>query len=323
MTPLQMSYRIWPVVLLESLLLLLTGFVLLVLSGDKLVDTSVAIARRWKVPASVIAATIIAAGTSAPEIFTSFIAGYQGNSDISVGNVIGSNIFNILAVGGISLALQPYGKVSNTRNSWIILIVATLLFFFALSDFQLTSHEAMIFIGALSLYVVLSFFQERDNGDSFENLDNRSTLRLLFFFTLSFIGLISGAELALTGGVDLGKMAGLSERVIAITIISVGTGLPELATSVAAAFRGHSDIAIANIIGSNIFNTLIIPGATAFFFPLTVHEQMVDFDFYIMATASISLGLLYFIKDHKARRIIGFMMFIAYSAYATNLILTA
>lgn len=314
------------VLVLQNLFLLLSGFTLLVLSGDKLVETSIAIARRWNVPASVIAVTIIAAGTSAPELVTSVLAGYRGAGDISVGNVIGSNTFNILAVGGLSLILQPRGRLAGTLLSWLVLSAATVLFYISLQDLQLTRFEAFAFITSLFCFLVFSFFQDRNKDDNAEilNADNgKSFTRTLLFFILSFVGLILGAELALNGGVALGQLAGLSERVIAITIISVGTGLPELATSVAAAFRGHSEIALANVIGSNIFNTLAIPGATASFFALHINERFLDHDFLIMSAATGSIILIYLCKNPTLRRAIGVFMFAAYSAYAVHLLTDA
>lgn len=307
-------------VLLENILYLLAGFALLVLSGDKLVETSIRIARRWKIPASVIAVTIIAAGTSAPELVTSFMAGLKNNGDIAVGNVMGSNVFNILAVGGLSLMLQPFGSIKKTFVSWLTLIGGTLLFFFSISDLSLSQLEAGIFLLSLLAFLVLSFFQEREKESTFENLDSVSFTRTLLFFLISLGGLVLGAELALDGGVTLGKIAGLSERIIAITIISVGTGLPELATSMAAAYRGHSDIAVANVVGSNIFNTLAIPGATALFFPLKIDAAFLTFDFYVMATATLLVGALFFVKSPILRRGFGLLLFCGYSAYATRLL---
>lgn len=314
-----MSYMIWPVVVL-NFSLLFGGFTLLILSGDKLVETSVRIARWWNIPASVIAVTIIAAGTSAPELVTSFIAGFRGNSDISIGNVMGSNIFNILAVGGLSLCFQAQGNLRGTFPGWLVLIFASVLFYFSIHNLELNRIEALVFIGTLIAFLFFSFFQERDKASDFENLDSTSRFRTSLFFVLALLGLVLGAELALQGGVALGKMAGLSERVIAITIISAGTGLPELATSIAAAFRGHSDIAIANVIGSNIFNTLAIPGATASFFALKVSPEFLTFDFYVMLGATLIVGLLYLINNPKLRRSFGFLMFIGYSAYTLHLI---
>ncbi len=308
------------VLVVYNLFILLAGFTLLILSGDKLVETSVRIAQRWKVPTSVIAVTIIAAGTSAPELVTSFMAGLKGSSDISIGNIMGSNTFNILAVGGLSLFLQPHGEIKGTRVSWIVLVAATLLFFLSLFDLTLSKLEALVFLGTLVAFIVLSFFREREEQTSFENLQEKSFPRTLLFFAISFGGLIMGAELALRGGVTLGQLAGLSERVIAITIISAGTGLPELATSVAAAFRGHSDIAIANIIGSNIFNSLAIPGVTASFFALEINGRFLNTDFYVMAAATLVIATLYIVKSDRVRRSLGILMFLAYSAYATYLL---
>lgn len=308
------------VLVLQNSLILLSGFVLLVLAGDKLVETSIRIARRWNVPASVIAVTIIAAGTSAPEIFTSFMAGLRGNSDISIGNLMGSNTFNILAVGGISLMLQPGGNIRSALSSWVWLVFSTGLFFFCMSDLTFSNLEALVSLFFLGGFVVYSFYQDQEPDQTFENLENKSFARTIVFFVLSFAGLILGAELALFGGVELGKIAGLSERVIAITIISVGTGLPELATSVAAAFRGHSEVAVANVIGSNIFNSLAIPGATASFFALKVDDQFINFDFYVMAAATAVIAALFAIKNPNLRRGFGLLMFLAYSAYAMTLL---
>lgn len=307
-------------VLLENLFLLLSGFTLLILSGDKLVETSTRIARRWKIPTSVIAVTIIAAGTSAPELVTSFMAGYRGSGDISVGNVIGSNIFNILAVGGLSLLMKPNGLVKATFFSWLILLLASAFFFFSLSNLELTQIEAYYFIACLFIFIVLSFFRKRDEEQTFENIDSKSFPRTITFFCLSLAGLIFGAELALSGGVGLGEMAGLSERVIAITIISVGTGLPELATSIAAAFRGHNDIAIGNILGSNIFNTLAIPGATASLFPMTIDQQFLSTDFYVMIAATAVIGLVYLVKGATSGRALGALMLACYFFYALSLL---
>jgi cation:H+ antiporter len=194
------------------------------------------------------------------------------------------------------------------------------LFFYAFDDLTLSRLEAGIFLGTLLAFIVFSFFRESNEENGFENLEEKSFTRTMVFFVFSFGGLIMGAELALRGGVALGQMAGLSERVIAITIISAGTGLPELATSVAAAFRGHSEIAIANVIGSNIFNTLAIPGATASFFALQIDDQFLNLDFYVMTGATASVLLLYAFKNIYIRRALGVSMFVAYSAYALTLI---
>ena len=149
-------------VLVQNILLLLSGFTLLVLAGDKLVETSAEIARRLKIPASVIAVTLIAAGTSAPELVTSFLAAYRDSSDLSMGNVIGSNILNILAIGGLSLFLHPKGQVSTSFFSWPLLILFSFLFFIFLHDLHLSKLDGVILILSFLGYLVISFIQNRE-----------------------------------------------------------------------------------------------------------------------------------------------------------------
>lgn len=311
----------WPVVLFQNLLLLISGFTLLILSGDKLVETAVHIAKKWKIPASVIAVTLIAAGTSAPELVTSFLAAYRDSNDIAIGNVIGSNTFNILAVGGLSLLFQPTGKVQSSFFSWPLLLGGSFLFLILLNDFNLSQADGLTLLIALTAFIVISFLQQRNETVEENDYEkSKSLLRVGLFFIASLAGLILGAELALTSGTELGRMAGLSERVIAITIISIGTGLPELATSVAAAIRGHNDVAIANIIGSNIFNTLAIPGITASVFTLSVSEKLLSFDTFIMLGATFAIGLVFIFKKPALRRSIGILFFMSYSIYALKLI---
>lgn len=308
-------------VLAQNLLMLVSGFALLVLSGDKLVETSVRIAQKWKIPTSVIAVTLIAAGTSAPEIVTSFIAGYRGISDISIGNMVGSNSFNILLVGGLALLLNPRGIVRSSFFSWPILLLASGLFFYVVSDLFINVYEALMLLAGLVAFVVISFLQDRNGGGDIEEDSHVSWNRTLFFFVASFIGLVGGAQLALEAGINLGRMVGLSERVIGITIISAGTGLPELATSVAAALRGHNEVAIANIIGSNIINTLAIPGLTASFFPLAVNEEILSLDVVVMLTATFAIGAVFFLRAPWQRKLIGFGFLTAYLAYLSRLII--
>ena len=307
-------------VIAQSLFFLISGFILLVLAGDKLVETSVALARRWNIPASVIAVTLIAAGTSAPELVTSFIAGLRGIGDISVGNVVGSNIFNILAIAGLTLIIQPRSDSSKAFFSWPILLLATGLFIFFLLDLYISQLEGLLFLLGINAFILFSFLRG-EGADDVEDSTEKSLARRLVFFVLSFAGLILGAQLALRGGVDLGRYIGLSERVIGITIISVGTGLPELVTSLAAAARGHNDVAIANIVGSNVFNTLGIPGMTAAFFPLVVNEQIFSFDSLAMLAATLLIGLCFFIKIPILRRIFGFAFLSGYFLYVSKLLM--
>ena len=314
-----MSDMFRPVVLIQNLLLLVSGFTLLLLASDKLVENAVLLAHRWKVPASVIAVTFIAAGTSAPELVTSFIAGYQGISDIAVGNVVGSNIFNILAIAGIALIMHPKGVISGAFFTWPILVVASVVFIFFLSDFKINRYEGVILSMCMLAFLVLSFFQNGNNQDG-EITNSKSLIKTLTFFIASLIGLALGAHLALIGGVELGRLAGLSERIIGITIMSVGTGLPELATTMAALNRGHEDVAIANVLGSNVFNTMAIPGITAIFFPLDVHQKILNLDSFVLLAATFFIGSIFFLKRDGTRRVVGLIFLGAYIIYVVNLV---
>ncbi len=307
-------------VIVEGLFLLIAGFALLVLSGDKLVETSVRIARRWNIPPSVIAATIIAAGTSAPELVTSFLAGMKGNADISIGNVIGSNSTNLLVIGGLSLMIAPKNSVSRLFPSWLVLTGACALLYYVLLDLFISSQEGLLLTFTLLVFVFVSFLGDKEEPD-IPIVETKSLSRTLIFFCISFIGLIIGAELALMGGVQLGQWAGLSERVIAITIISIGTSLPELVTSVSAALKGYNDIALGNILGSNIFNALAIPGLTATFYPLTIDQQFMNLDFYVMIGATGLMGILFLINRSSLKRGLGLVMIMAYHVYVLKILL--
>ena len=310
-------------VLFENILILLLGFFLLGLSGHYLVKSSIHIARRWKIPPIIIAVTIISAATSAPEFFTSLLAGLQDHNDISIGNVIGSNTFNILIVGGVSLILQPHAIIISTFFPWLVLVLvaASSLLFFFLQDSQIISYEGFLLLGGLGFFFFLSFFlRKKEKNPGFEHLESTNIYWGVFVFILSILGLSLGAKLALDQGIILGEMAGLSQQVIAITIIAVGTGLPELATSIAAVFHRHGDIAIANVIGSNIFNTLAIPGIVASISPLAITEENIfNFNFYVMGVATLGLFLFYIIRAPQLRKWMGGIMVASYCVYIIRL----
>ena len=304
-----------------DLFFLVSGFAILIISGDKLVDRSVVIARRWNIPASVIAVTLIAAGTSAPELVTSFLAAYQKTTDISLGNVVGSNIFNILAIGGLSLLLKPGSRAEGAFFSWPVLLAASGAFAFFIADFYLTRGEGILLFIGMNAFIVLSFF--RNSDEEIPISEKQNMLKVYLGAALSLLGLIVGAQMALTGGADLGRLAGLSERIIGITIISVGTGLPELATSIAAAVRGRSEMAAANIIGSNVFNTLGIPGVTAIGFPMAVSQEILTLDTGVMIAATAAIGIWFFVTNKNLQRLLGATFLSSYVLYICYLVFQA
>lgn len=296
--------------------LLLTGFALIIYSGNRLVDSSIALALRWGLPASLIAATIIAGGTSAPEIITSLLAGAKGHFDISIGNLLGSNTFNLLAVGGLSLMLQPLGGLAGVFMPWSVLVAATGLLYIFFFDLKVSSLEAGILLVSLVIFLGFTLYGSKKEVALSTQMEPRSTVPwTLLIFILSLCGVLMGAELALAGGVALGQAMGLSSRVIAITLIATGTGLPELTTSMVAAYKGHSDIAIANLVGSNIINTFAITGFAGSLFSLEISSLLIDVDFLVMAAASTSLGLLFLLNSLWGRRLLGAILFASYCTY--------
>jgi cation:H+ antiporter len=295
----------YSLVMLEILiaaLQLVFGFGLLIFGGDALVKAAVSVASRLSLPPALIAATIIAGGTSAPELMTSVLAAVKGSPDIAIANIIGSNIFNILAILGISALILPNIIDKQTSNfDYPTLVLACILMISLGWDLDYSRYEGIIFIAALIGFLLLTFRKgiatEIDIEDEIEIL--KSPFLDAWWLFLGLLGLLGGAQLALDGGVFIGQWFGLSERVIGITIISVGTGLPELATSAVAAYRGRSDIAVANVIGSNIMNILAVIGAAAITRPLGFSRELINPDIWVMFAAT--LILIPFMVSNKKR----------------------
>ncbi|RME15673.1 MAG: sodium:calcium antiporter, partial [Bdellovibrio sp.] len=256
--------NVWP-----SILGIIGGFVLLLLGGEGLVRAAVSIAARLKVSAIVIGLTVVAAGTSAPELLTSFLAAFKGIDDISVGNVIGSNIFNLLVILGISALVRPF-LIKQQDFKWDVVFLLTSTFFFFVFLFthrEISRLEGGLFLLALSAYFLVSVGLAKKGHRSEiagELQEEIKTLRFVWQDILFLVGgslfLIYGAQLVLSNSLVLGRFFGISERILGLTVVSVGTGLPELATSFVASLRGQSHLAAANVVGSNIINTLGVIG---------------------------------------------------------------
>lgn len=288
-----------------ALLFLLAGFALLLVGGDALVKAAVSIAVRTKIPPAIISLTVIAAGTSAPELVTSVMAALDGKPDIAVGNVAGSNIFNILAILGLAFLITP-GKSEKQKLffEWASLLVLTIVTYFMITDLKLAAWEGGLLTASFVLLIGISVFRARKTGFTPDDDEEISLLKNpwldAFYLFVGIAALVGGADLALRGGITLGQLAGWSEKMIGITIVSVGTGLPELAASAVAAYRGRSDIAVGNVLGSNIMNTLAVLGGTALITPLSIAPQILKVDIWaliaaILLTLPVILGLRFFV----------------------------
>lgn len=302
-------------------LFVLLGFVVLLLSGDLLVRSGVSLARHFKVSTLVVGVTIVSFGTSIPELIVSVGAALKGHPDISVGNVVGSNISNIALVLGLTAFILP---VHVNRNSikidWPVMMFVSVLFYLLILNGILTLVEGLLFVGGLTIYIVWLIRKSRKSiielGEKV--LQPRfSILNSVLLFIFSAIGLYFGADFLVDGASSLALSWGVSERVISVSVIAFGTSVPELATSVVAAFKKEMDISVGNIIGSNIFNILAILGITGIIRDIPINESIL-FDVYWMLAISFLLFLFMLpVSAGIIKRWKGLMLILVYISYIT------
>ena len=273
------------------------GLALLYFGGEFLLRGAVSVALRSNLPPLLIGLTIVACATSMPELLVTVTAGLEGVSDVGVGNVIGSNIANILLILGVGAVLKPIeiNPKMGLRDLVVMLLATGVFIFFAIMGEFGRLHSAGMLLG-LGLYIWFSY--KRDSAGSkeiqeevLEDVGEKPCSFPMAFLLLALgLGaLIAGSEMLIDGAVSLARAAGISETVIGLTLVAIGTSLPELATAVVAGLRGHTDVALGNVIGSNIFNILLIIGALGLIVPFTVAEEVIAFDIWAMAGASLLL----------------------------------
>ncbi|MEE4197510.1 MAG: calcium/sodium antiporter [Bacteroidales bacterium] len=278
-----------------DLLFLLAGLLLLIFSGDFLVRGSVSLAAHLKVSKLVIGVVIVSIGTSAPELVVSLDAALKGHPDISVGNVVGSNIANIALILGLSAIIHPVKvKRKSVPADWLVMMIASLLLLVFSVNLKLQFFEGILMVLLLTLYIVRSITKSRKEKLTSLETPPRPQYKLwlsLLFVLIASLGLIYGAEFLVKGASAIALKMGVDERVISVSVIALGTSLPELATSVAAAARKEMDVFIGNIIGSNIFNIFAILGITSIITPIDVNPMVLQFDIIWM----LALALLLFL----------------------------
>lgn len=303
-----------------DIILILGGFVALLIGGESLVKGAVATAQRLRIPPMVIGLTLVGFGTSAPELLTSIQAALDGAPGIAVGNVVGSNIANILLIVGVSALIAPIavGK-RGFRQDMGFMIGATILFMAIAATGQLGRTSALALLFGLTLFLILSL--RRTDADAPEiDTPNLSVPIALLYFAGGLLITLLGARFLVKGAIGLAEDMGVSQAVIGLTIVAVGTSLPELVTSVLAARRGHSDVALGNIVGSNIFNIFGILGATAMVKPIPIPAEIVAYDNWVMLGASLVLiGAC--VTHWRISRREGAVMLGLYGAYIVSLAL--
>lgn len=308
----------------------LLGLAGLVKGADWLVDGAAKIALRFNVSPLLIGLTLVALGTSAPELAVSVRSALIGEPDIAIGNVVGSNIANILLVLGAAAVFAPLTvRRKIVRIEVPIMIAVSLLFFAVVQDGSLGNTAGLILGGALIAFLVFLFSQARQNdpgtADEFDlELDSAhpKLVRTLFFVLAGTALLLAGSHFLVMGATEIASRLGVSELLIGLTIVAVGTSAPELAASITAAIKGDRDIAIGNAIGSNIMNLLVVIPACALISQetITINPQMIRFDIPLMIAVAV-LCLPIFIDDFRVKRWEGIVFLASYGVYTIYLIL--
>ncbi|MCH6234618.1 sodium:calcium antiporter [Cognataquiflexum rubidum] len=299
-------------------LFLCIGLLILLGGGKLLVDGASSLALNLGLSQGFIGLTIVAFGTSAPELLVSLNAALDGKGDISIGNVIGSNIANISLVLGISAIVFPI-KISSSvfKVDYIVLISSSLIFYFLSLNGIISRFEGFLLLLILILINIYFFFKlgKVDLNELVADLIlPLPKWKSISFLILGIFGLYYGADLFVESSIEIASIFGVSERIIGITVIAIGTSLPEMATSIIAALNKKTDIAIGNILGSNIMNILAIIGATAAISPIPVSEGFLNLDFYWMLGLTIVLFPILRSGD-RVSRIEGVFLFAAYCTY--------
>ena len=280
-----------------NFILIFVGFVLLISGGDLLLKSAVSFSLRLRIPKFIIGMTVVSFATSAPELIVSIKSAMDGFPDLAVGNIIGSNIANLGLVLGITLLVTKMEvQKSFFTNDWLVMMIASILFFiFIVNDLIISFLEGIILFSSLILFIVYLIFSKKEK--SFDEVSDigliSSNSKSLIFLILGMLGLWAGSELLIKGAVDFAKDFGISERIIGISLLSVGTSIPELATSLIAVMKKEKAISLGNLIGSNIFNILAVIGLTSIITPIKIVEQVISTrDIYWMLAISFSILLL-------------------------------
>lgn len=317
--------------LIYTLFLLTGGFALLVYGAGFLVDNASSLAARLKIPNIVIGLTIVAFGTSSPELLVSIMASVNGSSELALGNVVGSNIFNILFILGITAAISPLTVRSGTTWIEIPLALLSAVVILVLANDILLNGEPGSLISRGDGIILLLFFTifmaynlaVMKRGDRTDTIavSQKPLWRSIFMIVAGLIMLIAGGRAIVWSASEIAVMAGMPERVIGLTIVSIGTSLPEAATSVIAARRKNSDIAIGNIVGSNIFNMFLVLGISAVITPVQVNA-LTNIDLMVNMAASLLLFIFIFTgRGRSIGRVEGVLFTILFISYIVFLLL--
>ncbi|MDA5093352.1 calcium/sodium antiporter [Aliiroseovarius sp. KMU-50] len=310
------------------------GLIILLLAGDSLVRGAVNLSLRLGVPALIVSLTIVAFGTSAPELLISVQAIMEGVPGLALGNVVGSNTANILLVLGVPALMRGLSTgACDTRKSYVQMMAASILFLFVCFNGVITWVQGLVLLAVLGL-ILFSAFKDAmchrrackegeaaiDNDDEEEEVEgadpDMAWWKVILFLALGLIGLPLGADLLVDASTNIARSMGVTETVIGLTLVALGTSLPELATTVMAALRNQAEVALGNVIGSNMFNLLAIIGVASLVGPIPVEPGILQFDIWVMLAASAMLAPFVFWKWHMGR-IWGGVLAVLYLVYVS------
>jgi len=316
-----------------AVIFLVVGLALLWKAADLLVSGAVSLANRLGISPLVIGLTIVAMGTSAPEVAASIAAAIRGTGDIAIGNVFGSNIANLALVGGLCAMIRPISvRLGVLKREIPVMVLVALLLYPALYNLVISRLEGVVFLVMFAAMIMLTILQAEkqtkgkpeietelhDEIQTVKKIQPKALWVSLVLIAVGLAGLAIGAEITLRGAIVIGEKAGLSKAVIGLTIVAVGTSLPELATCLVASFKKQDDISIGNLVGSNIFNTLLVTGTAGVVRPLTISANLAGTDYWIMVAVSVVFMVMAIIGK-KISRIDGAILSCVYVGYIVYL----
>jgi cation:H+ antiporter len=306
---------------------LVGGLLILWKCAELLVTAAVALAKGLGVSPLVIGLTVVAMGTSAPEVAASIAAALKGVGDVAIGNVYGSNIANLALVGGLCALIRPIRiQLRTLRREIPVMLLVVLLLWPVLHNLHLSRPEGFlllaVFAGLILLTVYLARKESVNSSSDGRNTQYaiRNTKQSVLFVIVGLVGLALGADLTVRGAVFIGERVGLSKAVIGLTIIAIGTSLPELATCLAAAVKGQHDISIGNLVGSNVFNTLLVTGTAGVIRPFTIVQRLAGVDYWIMIIVSAAFASAALLGRRIIGRAGGTLLLCGYVSYMVYLL---
>ena len=312
-------------------ILFIAGFVIMIKGADFLVDGAASLAKRFNISNLVIGLTVVSFGTSAPELVVNILASFSGNTDIAIGNILGSNIANILLILGVSAIIYPLTVHKNTVKKeipysfFVVVVLAFLvsdIFLDEASSAMLSRVDGIVLIILFSIFLIYTYRISKETNELPEDVEIKkmSVLKAVILVLLGMVGLVVGGHWIVEGAVEIATQLGMSQAFIGLTIVAVGTSLPELATSAVAAYKKNTDIAIGNVVGSNIFNITWILGVSSIINPLVFSaHNMVDLGVVLVATLLL-LIMIFAGRKYTLSKIEGAIFLLLYFAYIAYLV---